>query len=105
MAFKDEILKMLDESLTWEDAFNKFGYEDGDGTVLTWDVVKFLQFLGYTADAETWGIHNCVINTLIAPDGGVDLLEHATVGYDDPREYLPLDLIKQLDEWFYGKAN
>jgi len=104
MSFKDEILKQLSQTnLTWEDAFDKFGYDDGDGIVLTWGVVEFLQSLGYKVEADTWGTHNCVIHTLVAPDGGRDLLEYAIVGHDDPRVYLPEELIKQLDEWFYGK--
>jgi hypothetical protein len=103
MAYKDEILKQLSEThLTWEDAFSKFGYDDGDGMVITGNVAAFIESLGYDVGYDVWGMHNTVINSIIDINGE-DLLEGQDLAYGDPREYLPEQLIKQLDEWFYGK--
>ena len=85
---------------SWEEAFDKFGFDDGDGMVMTHKVELALEKLGYTVSAESWGLHNTIVAHL--SKDGKDLLEGVTVGYDDPREYLPDDLVEALDEFFDG---
>jgi len=81
----------------WTQAFNKFGFGDGDSQVETHQVVDALGKLGYQANAEHWGFHNTIINSI--KKGGRELIpDSVTPGYDNPREYLPEKLIKLLDE-------
>lgn len=82
----------------WEDAFNKFGFEDGDGLVMTPTVVKVITDAGYVVETRVWGLHNQLI-TSIRKDGVEQLpLDRIQLGYDDPRDYLPEDVVKALDE-------
>lgn len=84
---------------SWEEAFDKFGFMDGDGTVMTSEVAVALHEAGYEVDHDYWGAHNDVIH-YIRKDG-VDLIpEDANVGYDDPWDYLPAEVIKVLEDAF-----
>ena len=83
----------------WEEAFDKFGFNDGDGQVETWDVEGVLTQAGYEVDVNQWGLHNTVI-TSIKKDGMELIPETATVGYDNPRGYLPQQIIDLLDKAF-----
>ena len=87
---------------SWEEAFDKFGFGDGDSMVMTHEVERALEELGYTVGSETWGCHNTIV-THLSKDGK-DLLEGVTVGYDDPRMYLPDDLVEALDRVFDGEG-
>ena len=84
---------------TWEDAFDKFGFDDGDGLVMTEVVADALRAAGYEVKVQPWGIHNVVI-TVISRNGTVLVPESVNVGYDDPRDYLPTELVALLDEAF-----
>ena len=84
---------------SWEDAFDKFGFDDGDGIVMTDTVAQTLRDNGYKVEVTPWGLHNVVI-TGIARDG-ISLIPEATeLGYDDPRNYLPHDIVALLDRSF-----
>jgi len=85
----------------WEDAFDKFGFNDGDGQVMTDTVIETLSEAGYVATAEPWGIHNIVI-TSIKRDGVELIRPDVDLGYADPRSYLPTDVILLLDEKLSG---
>jgi len=81
----------------WADAFNKFGFGDGDGQVETYTVVDALECRGYLVEAEHWGFHNTIIKSI--KKSGKELIpDSVTLGYDNPREYLPKKLITLLDE-------
>ena len=80
----------------WEDAFDKFGFGDGDGQVETGTVVEVLRAAGYEATAEPWGLHNIVIGS-IRRKGRELISAHTAVGYADPRKYLPKALVRLLD--------
>lgn len=80
----------------WEDAFDKFGFGDGDGQVETPTVALVLRRAGYQVQADRWGMHNTVILS-IRRDGIEHIPESVRVGYDDPRRYLPPDIIALLD--------
>ena len=82
---------------TWTDAFNKFGFEDGDGLVMTPAVVSLLTEAGYQVETSAWGLHNVIITSIF--QDGVELIPgDAKIGYDNPRNYLPKEIIALLDE-------
>ena len=83
-------------SWQWEDAFDKFGFGDGDGHVETATVAETLRAVGYEVAAEPWGFHNTVIRSIKRK--GVEFISaHAEVGYADPRKYLPKAVVRLLD--------
>lgn len=85
----------------WEEAFNKFGFDDGDGPNFTNEVVMFINYLGYLAEPENWGIHNYMIMSILDKDGNELMDENKIrIGYDDPRDYLPPELVSKLDAHF-----
>lgn len=83
----------------WEEAFDKFGFNDGDGLVRTSSVQESLENHSYKVKAEQWGLHNEIIVSIIDPQGK-ELLADDSVryGYDCPRTYLPTEVIELLDE-------
>ena len=84
----------------WEDAFSKFGFEDGDGWNGTHIVAEFIEKLGYTTDCDHWGCHNYMIMDI--QKDGVSLMdeEKIKVGYDEPHTYLPAGLVAALNKEF-----
>lgn len=40
----------------WEEAFDKFGFNDGDGQVETWQVADVLSKAGYECDVQGSGV-------------------------------------------------
>lgn len=87
-------------SWQWEEAFDKFGFNDGDGTVETDSVEQVLTKAGYEVVSRQWGLHNSIIRSI--RKNGKELMpvddEKISIGYDDPREYLPSEIISLLDE-------
>jgi hypothetical protein len=106
---------------TWEDAFSKFGFEDGDGWNGTHIVASSINALGYNAECDGWGCHNYLImdiekdgksilfddnrewnaetlKRIQARGGGGSYSEH--IGYADPNLYLPDDILAMLDATF-----
>ena len=84
---------------SWTEAFDKFGFLDGDGQVETWQVEAVLIESGYDVIVEGWGLHNTVI-TSIKQDGRELIPENDPefrFGYDDPRSYLPAPIVALLD--------
>jgi hypothetical protein len=81
---------------TWEEAFDKFGFGDGDGLVMTDSVGGVLIDAGYAVESQQWGLHNVVI-TSIKLDGVEQIPEGTRLGYDDPRSYLPAAVVELLD--------
>lgn len=43
---------------SWEDAFDKFGFGDGGGIIMTDSVSRALIEAGYTTELVDWGMHN-----------------------------------------------
>ena len=88
----------------WEEAFDKFGFDDGDGMVFTGLVATFIDSLGYESEFAG-GMHNSYFKS-IKDKSGKELLsvmpngDEIDVGYDDPRQYLPESLVQKLDEHF-----
>lgn len=86
---------------SWEEAFDKFGFDDGDGIVMTEHVAGALRLHGYTVQLEPWGIHNVTISS-IKTAKGKELIPFSKIsfGYADPRTYLPKRIIALLDAAF-----
>ena len=100
----------------WEDAFSKFGFNDGDGWNGTYLVSDFIDTLGYQTSCDNWGIHNYLI-TDIRKDGKSILfkedangsldawLPHLAhikepLGYAEPSSYLPKEMLDELWDHF-----
>ena len=84
---------------SWTEAFEKFGFDDGDGLVMTEAVATVLAAAGYAVSSFKWGMHNTIISSI--KRGQTELIPEGTsVGYDDPRKYLPEEVIALLDERF-----
>lgn len=83
----------------WEDAFDKFGFDDGDGPVGTGEVEQALNEGGFATRSEGFGLHNTVIVSIIRE--GVEFIPqdnpNIVIGYDDPRDYLPAEIVDLLD--------
>lgn len=88
----------------WEEAFEKFGFGDGDGQVETYQVEAVLAEAGYTAEVDQWGMHNTVIKSI--KKDGAELIPYddpqLQFGYDNPRDYLPRQIVKLLDRKLPG---
>jgi hypothetical protein len=93
-----------DHDWNWEEAFDKFGFNDGDGLVMTNRVALVLETAGYTVTARTWGMHNTLI-TSIKSNGRERIPSQAEVGYDRPRGYLPKAIVTLLDNADYDEQN
>ena len=84
----------------WSHAFDKFGYCDGDGNIETSLVAQILVDHGYQVCYSRWSPHNTIIYSIekkgleYMPIGSVKF----EIGYDDPRAYLPREIITILNE-------
>ena len=78
---------------SWEEAFDKFGFEDGDGAVMTDVVEAVLRDAGYSVTGEPWGSHNVVIFSIKDANGNEIIPSTVKIGYDDPRSYLPKAIV------------
>lgn len=87
-------------SWSWNEAFDKFGFGDGDGLVMTETVADALRKHGLTVIVEPWGSHNVTITSIKTKAGKELIPEDIQYGYDDPRDYLPKRIVKLLDEAF-----
>ena len=84
------------QSWSWDEAFDKFGFCDGDGLIMTEAVADVLRNAGYCVVTEPWGCHNITISS-ITRDGAELIPADINAGYDDPRDYLPEEIIAALD--------
>lgn len=91
----------------WSEAFAKFGFNDGDGQIETWRVEDALIDAGYAVTVDRWGVHNTLITSV--KRHGVELIPFDdpdySFGYDDPREFLPGELVSLLEEEFPQTAS
>lgn len=85
---------------SWTEAFDKFGFEDGDGIVMTEHVANAMRKRGYTVTTEPWGCHNVTITSIRSKRGKKLIPEHINLGYEEARDFLPKNIIKLLDEAF-----
>ena len=85
---------------SWTEAFDKFGFNDGDGQIETWQVESVLTEAGYAVEVEEWGLHNILISSIKLNGEEIMFPKNKDIefGYDDPRDYLPAELIQLLDE-------
>ena len=84
----------------WAEAFSKFGWGDGDNNTSGTDLVaQEIRALGYEVATEFWGIHNYMVQDMLK-DGEMVISDWVRLGYDNPRDYLPSELINALDGAF-----
>jgi len=104
---------------TWQDAFSKFGFNDGDGWNGTFHVSYFLEGLGYETECDFWGCHNYLILDVLKDgrsilfqkdddnpcDKWLPHLAHIQkpLGYADPKEFLPKELVEKLEICFHDE--
>lgn len=90
-----------EQTWEWDDAFDKFGFDDGDGLVMTDHVADALRTHGYVVTVEPWGIHNVTIAS-IKTEAGDEVIpfDDINFGYDDARDYLPKHIVDLLDAAF-----
>lgn len=79
----------------WRDAFDKFGFGDGDSWNGTGYVREFLEGLGWTLNEAQYGAHNWMIFKMTKGDVVIE-----ADGYKQPEEFLPQELIDALDKKF-----
>lgn len=92
-------------SWTWEEAFDKFGFDDGGGLVMTEHVAEALRSHGYTVSVEAWGIHNVTISSIKSAKGTEQIpFKRISFGYADARAYLPKRIVALLDAAFPSHA-
>ena len=89
-----------DTHWSWTEAFDKFGFCDGDGLVMTEHVAEALRKQSYTVTSEPWGSHNVTITSIKTKKGKELIPAKIQIGYDDPLDYLPKRIIVLLDEAF-----
>lgn len=86
----------------WNHAFAKFGYDDGDGKIETPHIAQILENAGYTVHFSRWSPHNTLIYSI--QKDGIEFMPRNTakylIGYDDPQEYLPVDVLELLEQIF-----
>jgi len=89
-------------SYHWSEAFSKFGFNDGDGDVKTPLIALVLENAGYHVKYSRWSPHNTLIYSI--KKDGIELMpindSQFRIGYDDPSEYLPVEILNLLDEDF-----
>ncbi len=79
----------------WEEAFNKFGFGDGDDWNGTHIIFDFMEGLGFkNIEPDTWGMHNYMIFSMKDKKGK----KYEFDGYEDPRKILPRSVVKKLDK-------
>jgi len=90
------------QSWHWREAFDKFGFDDGENLFNgTDEVAGEIERLGYDVSCDFWGNHNYLITSICPKGSEENLLENTDDfqrGYTDPRKALPEFVIRHLDE-------
>lgn len=81
---------------SWDEAFDKFGFGDGDGLNFTSDVVAFLETLGYECECSG-GMHNWMIDSVTKEGQTTEFGGSTEKDEDNPRKLLPTAVVKALD--------
>jgi len=88
----------------WEECFSKWGQDDGDGNIYTWELMDYFASQGWQAFDGQWGLHNTVITSLInAGDETVYLIwsgDDSVNAEESPRDFLPASMVRELDSKF-----
>ena len=79
------------QTWTWEEVFDRYGFDDGNGWNGTNIVAEDLKEVEYECEC-TSGSHNYYICSL---KRGSQIIEG-----DDPREFLPREVVRFLDQRF-----
>lgn len=86
-------------SWNWEEAFDEHGFNDGYHPVKTEQIEEALREAGYDVDSDTFGMLNTIIVT-IQKNGVEQIPGSVKLGYENPRDYLPNEIVSRLDESF-----
>ena len=79
----------------WDEAFSKYGFDDGDGPTHNWEVISFIEAnTEYRVTNQAFSIHKYRITEIQDKNGN----EIECDGVTPPGEYLPEDLMKALNE-------
>jgi len=86
----------------WREAFSKFGHNDGDGYIQTLRIGYALKKAGYRVSYFWWRPHNMIIMSIRKNDIEYMPIKNPafTLGYSDPVEYLPLNILRILEKEF-----
>ncbi len=89
----------------WREAFSKFGFNDGDGNIKTPHIAEALKFAGCYVKYSRWSPHNELIYSI--KKDGIEYMpvdnDDYKIGYDNPLDYLPIEILKSLEEEFPTK--
>lgn len=110
-AQRQEVCSACWSPVNWCESFDKFGHDQGDDCVHTEKVAQALRVAGYYVETTDENMHNTVILKVGEPmsDGTVkdvfahDLPAGNRIGYTAPREMLPAEIVRFLDDTF-GKG-
>jgi hypothetical protein len=83
----------------WQDGFDRHGYGDGDGPIMTDTVVEVLKRAGYAPTVYRDGMHNEYIYQMTGPDA-VELVDLEKPYGAEPETYLPQAVRDLLDAAF-----
>jgi len=91
----------------WEEAFEKFGFGDGDGLNMTDEIAGSIEaeFPELKVRKSDCGLHNYMIFDITNSDDESVYLVHPLgknwlIGYDNPRDYLPDYIVTMLDSHY-----
>jgi hypothetical protein len=84
----------------WEEAFDKHGFNDGDGLNFTDEVAEAVEELGYRCVTDPGGMHNYRIVDVLKDGKSAIGPEAYDMFLDYPREVLPPDIVEHLDRKF-----
>lgn len=86
---------------SWEEAFDKFGFNDGNGWNGSYLVGRFIDDVyDVKTVLSSQGMHNYMIIDILDHDKNSTISEDVEIGYTCPRDYLPKDLVALLDKEF-----
>ncbi len=89
------------KKIAWAQAFDKFGFGDGDGQVFTYEIAEAIESkFGLKVETAAYGLHNTVISSIKNKEGKELIPKNTEVGYDNPVNYLPTRIVKFLDRIF-----
>lgn len=94
--------------INWCESFAKFGHDDGEDCVHTFNVGNFIEKVGYHVEVLSVSTHNPIVLVLSKLDDehklvvtyGDNIPEGNQLGYSNPRENLPPALVTLLDQEF-----
>ena len=86
---------------SWREAFDKFGFQDGDGWNGTDIVADYIEeTFNVVTQRDSWGCHNYLILDVLCKNGVSQIPNNFTVGYDEPDQWMHPSWVTNLDMYF-----